>query len=244
VHPAFARVDHRPWPLPRGPWVARQSWHDVLFAHWPIAASALRPIVPAALDIDEFDGTAWVGLLPFRMTGVTARWVPPLPFLSAFPEMNLRLYVTHRGHPGVLFVSLDAANPLAVWVARYLFCLPYFTASMRVRHDGERVHYHSSRTPEVEFVGTYWPTGTVFEALPGTIEHFLSERYCLYTLGRTRELLTVEIHHLPWPLQRAAAEIDTNTVATGQGIAVGGAPLLLHYAKRLDVAFWRERRAD
>jgi uncharacterized protein YqjF (DUF2071 family) len=243
MHPAFARLDHRPWPLPRGPWVARQTWHDVLFAHWPIAASALAPLVPAGLHVDEFDGTSWVSLVPFRMTGVTARWVPPIPGLSAFPEMNLRLYVTVRNRPGILFVSLDAANPLAVWAARRFFSLPYFTARMRVRQDGDRLHYHSERPNggAALFVGTYWPTGLVFEAAPGSIDHFLTERYCLYTV-RSGRLVTLEIHHHPWPLQRAHAEIDANSVGTDQGLAVGGTPAFLHFARRLDVVFWPMRR--
>lgn len=243
MHPSLARVDHRPWPLPDGPWIARQTWHDVLFAHWPIAASALRQFVPPALQIDEYDGTAWVGLLPFRMTGVTARWVPPLPLLSAFPEMNLRTYVVHNGRPGIWFVSLDAARRAAVWAARAFFHLPYFHATMQLRHVADRVHYHAERRAgaDVEFVANYWPHGSVFEATPGTIDHFLAERYCLYTTGRMGELLTLDIHHPPWPLQRADAEIDSNTVATAQNIAAGGTPTFLHFSRRLDVLFWPMR---
>ena len=240
VHRAFDRTDHRPWPLPAGPWVARQTWHDLLFAHWPIAEAALRPLIPASLAIDECEGTAWVGLLPFRMTGVTARWLPPLPGLSAFPEMNLRTYVTHRGRPGIWFFSLDAASNLAVWTARRFFHLPYFRARMRVGADGDRVHYHSCRG-DTELAATYWPSGPTFEAAPGTLDHFLTERYCLYTTTRRGDLRTLDIHHRPWPLQRAGAEFDVNRVATSQGIAVGGAPALLHFSSRLDVIFWPMR---
>lgn len=240
MHPALTRTDHRPWPLPPGPWVARQTWHDVLFAHWPIAESALRPFVPDALEIQEFDGTAWVGLLPFRMTGVTPRWVPPMPWLSAFAEMNLRLYVSYRGRPGIWFVSLDAARAAAVWAARRFFHLPYFHARMRVRADGERIHYHSRREA-TELAATYWPHGAPFEAAPGTLDHFLAERYCLYAITPAGALRTIEIHHHPWPLQRAGAEFDQNTVATSQGIAVGGEPALLHFSRRLEVAFWPMR---
>jgi len=240
VHAALGRTDHRPWPLPPGPWVTRQTWHDVLFAHWPIAASALRSLVPPAVEVDEFDGTAWVSVLPFRMTGVTARGVPPLPWLSAFPEMNLRFYVSHRGRAGIWFVSLDAARALAVWTARRFFHLPYFHARIRVRADGDRVHYHSRRGG-TELAATYWPSGVTFEAAPGTLDHFLTERYCLYTTSRRGDLRTLDIHHRPWPLQRASAEFDVNTVATSQGIAVGGAPALLHFSSRLDVVFWPMR---
>ena len=240
MHAALGRTDHRPWPLPPGPWVTRQTWHDVLFAHWPIAASALRSFVPPAVEVDEFEGTAWVSVLPFRMTGVTARGVPPLPWLSAFPEMNLRFYVSHRGRAGIWFVSLDAARALAVWTARRFFHLPYFHARIRVRADGDRVHYHSRRGG-TELAATYWPSGVTFEAAPGTLDHFLTERYCLYTTSRRGDLRTLDIHHRPWPLQRASAEFDVNTVATSQGIAVGGAPALLHFSSRLDVVFWPMR---
>ena len=246
MHSALTRLDHRPWPLPSGPWVARQTWHDVLLLHWPIAASAVRPFVHPDVEVDEFDGSSWVSLLPFRMTGVTARGIPPVPGLSAFPEMNLRFYVTHRGRPGIWFVSLDADNRLAVWTARRFFHLPYFQAEMFVRKTSDRFHYHSNRDgggEAVEFVGNYWPHGVAFEPTPNTIDHFLAERYCLYTQNAKGTLLTLNIHHHPWPLQRADAEIDTNTVATAQGIGVGGMPTLLHYAKRLDVLFWPMRRA-
>jgi uncharacterized protein YqjF (DUF2071 family) len=224
--------------------VSRQTWHDVLFAHWPIAASALRPLVPEALEIETFDGSSWVGLVPFRMTGVTARFVPPLPGLSAFAETNLRFYVRHRDRPGVWFVSLDAASRLAVWAARRFFHLPYFHAAMQVEHEGDRVHYRTERVDgaAAAFVGSYWPIGSTFTAAPGTIDHFLTERYCLYTRGPRGELRTLDIHHEPWPLQRARADIAMNTVATAQGVAVGGEPLHLHYARRLDVRFWPMRR--
>src|SRR5262245_23820541 len=114
MHPALSKTDHRPWPLPAGPWLGRMSWCDLLFAHWPVPADALRPLVPAALAIQEYDCTSWVGLVPFRMKDTMVRGLPDLPGLSAFPEMNLRLYVELGGKPGVWFISLDAANPLAV----------------------------------------------------------------------------------------------------------------------------------
>jgi uncharacterized protein YqjF (DUF2071 family) len=124
MHPALSKVDHRPWPLPSGPWRMRQSWRDLLFAHWPVPAARLRALVPAPLEIDEHDGSSWVGVVPFRMAGVAPRPLPDLPYLSAFPELNLRLYVRLDGKAGVWFISLDAANRAAVWGARLLFHLP------------------------------------------------------------------------------------------------------------------------
>jgi uncharacterized protein YqjF (DUF2071 family) len=161
VHPALEKLDHRPWPLPRGPWRWRQRWHDLLFAHWPVPAARLRPLVPPAVSIQERDGTAWVGVVPFRMEGVMRRPLPDVPGLSAFPELNLRLYVEVDGKPGVWFISLDAANRVAVWGARRFFHLPYFLADMESRDDGQRIHYSSVRRApgaRVAFRCVYGPT--------------------------------------------------------------------------------------
>src|SRR5690606_35517478 len=125
VHSSFSRTEHRPWAIPQGEWSWRQSWLDLLFIHWPVPTAALRPHVPSELSIQEFDGTSWIGLVPFRMAGVMRRPFPDIPGLSAFPELNVRLYVEAEGKPGVWFLSLDATNPLAVWAARRYFHLPY-----------------------------------------------------------------------------------------------------------------------
>jgi uncharacterized protein YqjF (DUF2071 family) len=241
MHPAFARTDHRPWPLPAGPWIGRQSWHDLLFAHWPVPASRLRPLVPPSLVIQEHSGTSWVGLVPFRMSGVSARGLPDLPGFSAFPEMNLRLYVDVDDKPGVWFVSLDAASRLAVWGARRFFDLPYFFASMDARDDGQRIHYSSARRApgrRVAFRGAFGPTSPVFQSVPGTLEHFLTERYCLYTQTPSRQIVRAEIHHQPWPLQAAVCDIAENSVGDAQGIPLPGPPALLHFSRRLDVVVW------
>jgi len=241
AHPAFECFDHRPWPVPDRPWIWRQTWHDLLFAHWPVPAAELRPLVPRRLTIQEHSGSSWVGLVPFRMTGVTLRGLPDLPGLSAFPEMNLRLYVELDGRPGVWFISLDAARTLAVWTARRLVHLPYFRAKMSLRREGDRVHYASERRgpdPRVGFRGTYRPTGPVFAAAPGSLDHFLTERYCLYTQPRDGLLRRLEIHHAPWPLQPAEAEIETNLVAAPQGIRLPPVPPVLHFSRCLDVVGW------
>src|SRR6266404_1437981 len=115
------RTAHRPWPLPSGPWVMAQSWHDLLFAHWPIAPEDMRPLIPAQLELDTFDGQCWVGVVPFWMSGVRARGFPAVPGMSCFPELNVRTYVVCGGKPGVYFFSLDAANRLAVRTARFLY---------------------------------------------------------------------------------------------------------------------------
>jgi hypothetical protein len=206
-----------------------------------VPAAALRHLVPPQLTIDEHGGTSWVGLVPFRMTGVTLRGVPSLPGLSAFPEMNLRLYVTLDDRPGVWFVSLDAANRLAVWTARHVVHLPYFHASMAVHRDGDSVRYESERRgtgPRVVFRGAYRPVGDVFTAAPGSLAHFLTERYCLYTRAAAGDLRRLEIHHPAWPLQPAEAIFDTNLVAGPQGISLPSTAPVLHFSRRLDVVGW------
>lgn len=245
MHPSLRQTDHRPWPLRRGRWTWRQTWCDLLFAHWPMSVAALRPLVPPELEIQECEGTSWVGVVPFRMQGVMRRPLPDLPWISAFAELNLRLYVVHDGRPGVWFVSLDAANPLAVWAARTFFHLPYFHADMTVEARGERIAYRSVRRGaqhDVAFEGVYGPVSSVYRARPGSLEHFLTERYCLYARTSSGTLLRTEVHHAPWPLQHAAAEIATNAIAAPQGIAIGGVPVL-HFSRRIDVVVWPPVRA-
>src|SRR6267378_5798420 len=176
------QVAHRPWPLPAGPWVMAQIWHDLLFAHWPVDAALLRPLVPPQLQIDTFGGQAWLAVVPFRMTGVRLRGTPPLPWLSRFPELNVRTYVTYGGKPGVYFFSLDADNAPAVWAARTFYHLPYFQAAMTVQGRADGI-YHSSRrhSRAAEFGGHYRPVSEVRLSAKGSIEHWLTERYCLYT---------------------------------------------------------------
>jgi uncharacterized protein YqjF (DUF2071 family) len=220
-----------------------QSWHDLLFAHWPLDPDLLRDKVPASLPLDLFDGRAWIGVIPFHMTNVGPRAVPTLPGLASFPELNVRTYVTLDRKPGVYFFSLDAASTLAVIGARTMFGLPYYRAAMAVHLAGTRVTYRSARRSAVnaQFLSSYEPVGSVSLAVPGTLEHFLTERYCLYTTTRSGEPRRLDIHHKPWPLQIAEAQITVNTMATAAGLALPATRPLLHFAKRLDVLTWGMR---
>jgi uncharacterized protein YqjF (DUF2071 family) len=204
-------------------------------------AAALEPYVPKGLRVQEFNGTSWIGLVPFRMTGVMLRPFPDLPWVSAFPETNVRLYVEHGGKPGVWFLSLDATNPLAVWAARRFFHLPYYRASMSLAHRGDTIEYRSAR-PSAELVASYRPLSGVYASTAGSLEHFLTERYCLYARAPDGSLRRNEVHHAPWPLQKAEAEIETNTMLAFHGLAAEGPPALLHYAHRLDVVVWGAER--
>jgi uncharacterized protein len=236
-------TNHRPWPLPHGPWIMAQVWHDLLFAHWTVPVAALRPLVPQQLEIDTFDGQAWLGVVPFRMSGVRLRGTPAVPGLSRFPELNVRTYVTCDGKPGVWFFSLDAANPVAVWAARTMFHLPYFWATMRCENNSGWICYESRRkhraAPAASLKASYRPTGNVFHAALGSLEYFLTERYCLYTANKRGRIIRCQIHHPPWPLQLAEATFEENTMASPAGIATPSLrPQLLHFSRRQDVVVW------
>jgi uncharacterized protein len=218
------------------------SWHDLLFAHWPLPPETLRPLIPPQLTLDTYAGQSWISVVPFRMSAVVPRSLPPVPWFSTFPELNVRTYVTLGGKPGVWFFSLDAANPLAVAIARRWFHLPYFRARMRLRDDGEWITYESRRShPGVrsgEFHGRYRPSGPAYRSTPGSLDTWLTERYALYAADPRGNVFRGDIHHIPWPLQPAVAEIAVNTVCDAHGFALPAAPPLLHFARRLDVLAW------
>jgi uncharacterized protein len=238
MHRALTEIKHRPWPPPSGPWIMAQTWHDLLFAHWRIDTAqlrtTLRPLIPNALEIDTFQGEAWIGVVPFRMSGVRLRATPALPTLSAFPELNVRTYVTHGGKPGVWFFSLDAAKAVAVSVARAWFHLPYFNACMRcesrngwIEYTSERTDRRSAKAPiQAKLRARYRPTGEIFHAQPGTLEHFLTELYCLYAADAKGQISRGEIQHGQWQLQPAQADFRENTMIEAS-MERGASPPLL-----------------
>ncbi len=229
---------HRPWALPVRPWIGEQTWNDLAFLHWPVSAAAVRPLVPAPLAIDQHEGTAWVAVTPFWMSGVALRGWPALPGVSTFPELNVRTYVTLGDRPGVWFFSLDAGSALAVWAARLAYHLPYVRARMRVRPAGASIDYHSERPCGAGFSATYEATGPVFRAAPGSLAHWLTERYCLYARSSSGGLYRAEIHHVPWPLRPGRAEVRRNDLLAVNRLSVSGEPALVHFAKRLEVLVW------
>jgi uncharacterized protein len=234
---------HRPWSLPRGLWIMTQGWHDLLFAHWTVPMEALRPVIPRGLEIDTFDRQAWLGVVPFRMAGVRVRGTPAIPGLSRFPELNVRTYVVRDGKPGVWFFSLDATNPVAVLGARTFFHLPYFLAEMSCVENAGWIRYESHRKDRrgspASLRARYRAIGEIFHAQPGSIEHFLAERYCLYTADEKGHVIRCEIHHPPWALQLAEAELQENTMAVAAGIMIADLkPELLHFSRYQEVVVW------
>lgn len=227
-------ADHRPWPLPDSPWVMGQTWDDLLFIHYRVPIDRLRPLVPHGLDVDEHSGSGWLGVTPFAVTGLRARGLLPLPFGSSFRELNVRTYVTRDGKPGIWFFSLDASSRIAVEAARRVYRLPYHLAHISVRRRGADLLYDCSRYEGKAFSAAYRADGAVFSAEAGSLDHFLTERYCLYA-EHDGELFRAEIHHAPWPLQPARARIDLNTMPP---LRVPEDDPVLHLSKRQDVVIW------
>ena len=217
-----------------------QTWESLVFNHWRVSAEALRPHIPDELEIEEFDGSAWVGVVPFRITGLRARGMVPVPGVSSFLELNVRTYVrADDGKPGVWFFSLDATSRLAVRAARRTYRLPYFDARMTLDDDSGGIEVECARrgVNDSVFSGVFRPTGEPGTPPVGSLEWFLAERYCLYAEG-DGALYRAEIHHLPWVLRTAEAEMGHNSIAP---LELAGRPLC-HIAERQDVVVWPLKR--
>lgn len=237
MHPSLNKIDHRPWPLPGKTWRWQQSWNDVLFVHFPCPKEKLRPLVPKSLNIEEFNGKCWIGIIPLKMNAVTMRPFPAIPGISYFKELNVRVYVEFKGRSGVYFLSLDATSSLAVWIGKNLFQLPYKHANIEFKKENGENFFHSKRKEgkdQSEFSLSYSPNSEIFEAKPETLEYFFTERYCLYTQTQSG-LYRGDVHHGPWPLQQAKCQIFSNTILKDFDIKIQ--PLVL-YSEGVDVILW------
>lgn len=222
---------------PEGRAAGYQRWRHLAFVHWRVPVATLRPLVPKALEIDTFDGEAFIGIVPFTMLGVRPRWAPAVPGISNFHETNVRTYVHREGaEPGVWFFSLDAASQLAVAIARAFWHLPYHHARMTLAAGDGEIRYDSERRANgALFRGTCRLNGEPQAAKPGTLEHFLAERYILYAQKRDGALRRGQVHHTPYPLQTAELADHDESLLAAAGIARPvGAPLV-HFASGVDV---------
>jgi uncharacterized protein len=241
------QTSHRPFPLPKAPWIMLQHWHDLLFAHWPLPPDLLAPRVPKQFVLDTYDGSAWLGITPFEMRNTRFRLLPPIPTATTFGEVNVRTYVRYQDKPGVYFFSLDASSSLAVLGARAGISLPYHRADTRTTASADGYLFSSRRRgsggPGASLDVTYKPVSPVRESQPGSLEAWLTERYCLFTMlwGMPAE---VDIHHLKWPLQSAEADFRDNTMTAPLQLPLpeDQAPLL-HFSDYLKVLVWPAKRA-
>lgn len=225
---------------PAGMPVMYQSWQKLLFIHWPLPPESLRPHIPPQLEIDTYDGFAWIGITPFTVRDARPVFFPPIPFLSDFDEVNVRTYVHYDGVPGVWFFSLDASSAFAVFGARTAFHLPYYTARMSLKEEGDQIFYRSRRlrsTPPSELEASWVKGEMMGEAAPGSVDFFLAERYCLYAV-EGQDLYRARIHHVPWKLQKARLISFRSTMLQAQGLPTPAGTPLLHYSEVQDTGIW------
>lgn len=235
---------------PGGSPVMIQTWSHLLFLHWRVPHAALRPLIPAGLEVDTFDGHAWVGLVPFTVSGARPRFLPPLPFVSHFHEVNVRTYVhRHGGEPGVWFFSLDASNSLVVEAARRLYKLPYRYAQIDFEVQEKEEAPQAARPLRIGFVSRrvagnppdldvrYGPGDLPRAATPGSLEHFLVERYILYSAD-SDGLHRARVHHEPYPLQPGVVDHLRESLVASAGLQRPEADPLVHYAAGVDVEIW------
>jgi uncharacterized protein len=234
----------RPWPAPKAPWVARMEWRELCFLHWRLDPAVLEPLLPDGVDLDTFDGSAWIGVVPLRMRA-QPRGLPVLNVVADFAEVSVRTYVTVGGKQGLWFFSLDATDTVAVRFNRLVLGLPYLDATIDVERDGDTIDFRSARTHlgagVAELNVRYGPAGVPEPPPPASLEHFLTERYCVYS-SRAGRIFRQEIDHEPWALQPADAAIELCTMTQPLGIELGPKPLA-HYAAGLEVLAWLPGRA-
>lgn len=226
---------------PSGQPLMHQNWGKLLFMHWPLEPSKLRPLIPAGLEIDTFDGQAWIAIVPFTMWDIRAfpPYVPTVPGLNAMHELNVRTYVQLDGTRGVWFFSLDCNNAAAVFGARTFYYLPYYIAELTLNQCDNKIDYTSNRSedPRATFHANWNIGRTLPTSEPDSLEFFLTERYCLFSEHKGH-LYQSRIHHPPWQLQTATLDAHSSTMIEVLGIPKTTGQPLLHYAEELSVEIW------
>jgi uncharacterized protein YqjF (DUF2071 family) len=237
----------RPRPLPAGPWLMTQRWNDLLLAHWPVSAAAIGALLPEGLQADTFRGSAWLGVMPFWMDRIKLRGAPTLFGMRGFPELTLRTYVRDQrtGTPGIYLFSKEARCLLAALVGRGFYNLPMHWAEVRLTQRSQREFEVYSRrrlsSQPVIFQARYrglGPSNRIAEISSGTLENFVTERYCLFSRNRAGQAMRANIHQVPWPLEEAEALIERNDLAAAIGIELPDQEPVLHYARRLAIYIW------
>ena len=237
----LSQTDHRPWPLPQASWIMEQGWYGLLFAHWRVPVSQVRILVPKELELDTFHGEAWASMTPLQIR-MRPRGLFSVGRVWSFPELNFRTYVQYQGIAGIYFFSLDAGSSLAIAGARAFYRLPYFKSKMEMSRTGPDISFKSDRrSSPAFFYADYRPVSPAHLASAGTLEHWLTERYCLY-VTEGKQVWRGEIHHPPWLLQNVTAEISRNTVDVAAGLPLSGPPALTEYAEQQEVLVWPLRK--
>lgn len=240
-------ISHRPWPLPSKKWIMKQTWKNLFFAHWPIPVEYLRPYIPSSLHIDTFDGSAWLGVVAFEMEGIYFRGLKAMSVTPKFTEINVRTYVHFNGKPGVYFLSLDVGDRASLLIASRWYRLPYQPAQITFKREKDTFHIQSIRNQKtinpIEFMGEFVPLSDVYYPQKGTLDHWATERYCLFSTDKLgKQLYCGEIHHSAWPIQKVEGAIDRNSLFTPFQLRPSETKPIVHYSRGLDTLFWNIKR--
>jgi uncharacterized protein len=230
----LSQTQHRPFPVQAKPWKYYQEWHDVIFAHWKLPVPVLQPLIPVGLELDLYEGDAWVSLVAFSIVGLRPRYFPSLSLLSDFHEINLRTYVTRNGKPGIYFFSLEAEKLGSSLMSKLISGLPYMKSSI-----SRKANLYESENEKMGFrlSISYRPQGKVREKSP--LERWLLERYCLFHHLSGR-MYGIDIHHMEWPMQDL--EIEKQDIQYRLAGNTGlGEPDLFHYAEGVQVLTWGKK---
>lgn len=219
-----------------------QQWRDLAYIHWRFEPAVVKELLPPGLEVDTFDGSAWVGLIPFSMRGITVPHMPPVPYFGSFPEINVRTYVRREGVPGVWFFSLDVNRLIPAVVARTTYLLPYcWGRASNLIEDGVLRSKVERRWPSRAHSATAVEIGT---AIPRSddLAVFLSARWGLYSRGLFGGLMYAPVDHEPWRLHTAHLQsIDQNIVqAAGLPTPTGEAHVM--FSPGVSVRIGRPRR--
>ncbi|OKL35690.1 YqjF family protein [Domibacillus mangrovi] len=241
MYKELREVEQRPYPLPSSQWMMKQTWSNMLFAHWPVSADLLRVHIPVQLKIDLCDGTAWMSLIPFQTHHTRLHFMPKFPFYHSYLELNVRTYVTYEGVPGIYFFSLDANKWPIVTSAKIGAALPYKHARMKMTIKDPVVHYTSQRqhpgSSRECFQASYQQSSSIYVPDKESLEYWLLERYCFWTLkGNT--LYRGDIHHDRWRITKAQADLHHNTMASFLPRHSFQNEPLLHFSSNKSVFTW------
>ncbi|MGG1677746.1 YqjF family protein [Neobacillus sp. NRS-1170] len=239
-------IVHRPWPLPSKYWIMRQTWKNLLFLHWPISLEKLRPYVPSSLQIDTYNGSAWLGVILFVIEGIYPRGISSVSVTPKFPEINVRTYVQCDGKPGIYFLSIDVQNWASLNIAKRWYRLPYYSSEISFQKEGQSFQCQSVRKGNantiISFKGKYFPVSEVYFPKEGTLDHWLTERYCLYSSTNGVNIYCGEIHHQPWPLQKAEIEIVNNTLFTPFHFDLSEVKPTAYFSEGVDSLIWNIKK--
>lgn len=241
-------IVHRSYPLPSKNWIMRQNWNNLLFLHWPISPKKLQPFIPSPLQIDVFERNAWIGIIFFCIDGIYPRGFSFKSLTPKFAELNVRTYVRLNGKPGVYFLSLDVSDWASYTIAKRWYRLPYHPAITSLHKEEQSYHCECIRkgltNKPITFKGKYKPISEVFFPHVGTLDHWLTERYCLFSTNNGIDIYCGEIHHHPWQLQLAEVEISENTMFSPFQWDFSDVKPISHYSEGMDTLFWNIKRAN